>query len=271
MNQNNMDYPSYIIHVKKGYEDRERSITEQFFRLGMTCEWVLDYDIPDLSPAVLDRYKYHGKKLGPAEISCSLKHIAAWERIAAGTSEGAFVFEDDVLLDLKRFRQLTAAAIEEFQTGSRTVGYISLGDGCAMYVPWTKTRKGQMLYPAEQVRATDSYWITRETAVERLAWIAEHGFALPADHLINKIDNELAIPILWMAPTVVTQGSHTGRFASQIQAWDRGKLKEKVKWVIKKFRRKYLYPLLGVDLRPLEPSLRADLQLHSPSENDCNK
>lgn len=265
MNRPGSNYPSYIIHVKKGYEDRERSIVEQFARLGMACEWILDYDIADLSPEVLDRYQYRGRKLGPAEISCSLKHIGAWEKIAAGSSAGAFVFEDDVLIDLRRFKAVAAAAIGEFQAGGRQVGYISLGDGCAMYVPWTKTRKGQLLYPAEQVRATDSYWITRETARLRLAWIKEHGFHLPADHLINKIDNELGIPILWLAPTVVTQGSHTGRFASQIQAWDRGELKEKVKWVIKKFRRKYLYPLLGVDLRSLEPALKADLGIGEPT------
>lgn len=266
-----MNYPSYVIHVKKGYEDRERSIVEQFSRLDMPFEWVLDYDIPDINQEVVDRYKYHGQKLGPAEISCSLKHIAAWERIAAGKSDGAFVFEDDVLIDIKRFKKLALAAIEEFYTGLKKVGYISLGDGCAMYVPWTKTRKSQILYPAEQVRATDSYWITKETARMRLAWIDEHGFKLPADHLINKIDNEMEIPILWMVPTVATQGSHTGRFASQIQAWDRGELKEKVKWVAKKFRRKYLYPLLGVDLRSLEPALRADLQLDSPIENVRSK
>jgi glycosyl transferase family 25 len=104
MNRPGSNYPSYIIHVKKGYEDRERSIIEQFARLGMACEWILDYDIADLSPEVLDRYQYRGRKLGPAEISCSLKHIGAWEKIAAGSSAGAFVFEDDVLIDLQRFK-----------------------------------------------------------------------------------------------------------------------------------------------------------------------
>lgn len=266
-----MNYPSYVIHVKEGYEDREQSVVEQFSRLDMPFEWVLDYDIADINQEVLDRYKYHGQKLGPAEISCSLKHIAAWERIAADASKGAFIFEDDVLIDIKKFKELAAAAIEEFQAGSSTVGYVSLGDGCAMYVPWTKTQKGQMLYPAEQVRATDSYWITRETARQRLAWIEENGFRLPADHLINKIDNELGIPILWMAPAVVTQGSHTGHFASQIQAWDRGEMKEKVKWLIKKFRRKFIYPLLGVDSRFLGPELRADLKLGSTSKNASSK
>lgn len=270
MTINILDYPCYVIHVKKGYEDRERSVVEQFSRLGMKFEWVLEYDIPDLNQEVFARYGYHGTKLHPAEISCSLKHIAAWEKIAAGTGEGAFVFEDDVLLDRKRFKPLATAAIEEFLADSSGLGYISLGDGCAMYVPWTRIKRGRLLYPAEQVRATDSYWLTRETARAQLAWIREHGFRFPADHLLNKIDNELAIPIRWMAPTVVTQGSHTGRFASQIQAWDRGELKEKVKWVVKKIRRKYLYPLLGVDPRPLGPSLRADLEL-TPSASASAK
>jgi len=256
-----MEYPCYIIHVKKGYEDRERSIIEQFARMEMPFEWVLDHDIPDLDQSVFDRYRYYGDKLRPAEISCSLKHILTWERIAAGEPEGAFVFEDDVLIDIGRFKQVASAAIEEFYVEGWETGHISLGDGCAMYVPWTKIRKGRMLYPAEQVRATDSYWITRQTARMRLAWLAEHGFYLPADHLINKIDNEVGIPILWLSPTVVTQGSHTGRFASQIQVWDRGEVKEKIKWFFKKIRRKYLYPLFGKDPRQLEPSLRADLKI----------
>lgn len=256
-----MAHPCYVIHVKKGYEERERSIVAQFAALGLAFDWVLDHDIPDLSPEVLARQGYRGGKLRPAEISCSLKHIAAWERIAAADSPGAFVFEDDVLLDLGRFQAVTAAALAEFAAGGGGAGYLSLGDGCALYVPWTKQRRGQYLYPAEQVRATDSYYLTRAAARLMLATVRREGFFLPADHLINRLCHQLAIPILWLAPTVVSQGSHTGRFASQIQSWDRGELKEKVKWLIKKCRRKYLYPLLGDDQRRISEGLRRDLQI----------
>ena len=256
-----MDYPCYIIHVKKGAEDRELSVIEQFAQLEMPFEWILDYDIPDLDQNALDRYGYYGSRLSPAEISCSLKHITAWERIAAGVSRGAFVFEDDVLIDVNRFKQVVRPAIKEFYASGREIGHISLGDGDAMYVPWTKIRKGHRLYPAEQVRMADSYWITRQTARIRLVWLAEHGFYLPADHLINKIDYEQGIPILWLEPTVATQGSHTGRFASQLQTGKQGGLGEKVAWMAKKFRRQYLYPLLGWDPRPLKLSLRTDLKI----------
>lgn len=260
------DYPGYVIHVKQGYAEREHSIVEQFARLGREFTWILDYDIPDLTPEVLRRYGYHGTKLRPAEISCSLKHIAAWEKIVAGKSAGAFVFEDDVLLDLPRFSRVAAAAIREFQSGAGEAGYLSLGDGCALYVPWTKLRRGQYLYPAEQVRATDSYFLTRVAAARLLELIGREGFYLPADHLLNRLCHQLAIPILWLAPTVVSQGSHTGRFASQIQSWDRGEFKEKFKWLVKKFRRKYLYPLLGEDPRRISPELRADLKIPGNSQ-----
>lgn len=256
-----MNHPCYVIHVKKGYEERERSIVEQFACLGLNFEWILDYDIPDLTPEVLRRSGYRGSKLRPAEISCSLKHIGAWARIAADVGPGAFVFEDDVLLDLRRFKAVTAAALAEFSAGAAEAGYLSLGDGCALYVPWTKLRSGHCLYPAEQVRATDSYFLTRTAARRMLELIGREGFYLPADHLINRLSHQLGIPILWLSPTVVSQGSHTGRFASQIQAWDRGELKERVKWLVKKFRRKYLYPLLGEDPRKLSPELRADLKI----------
>lgn len=261
-----MDYPCYIIHTKEGAEDRELSIIKQFARLKMPFEWILDYDIINLDQSALDRYGYYGNKLSPAEISCSLKHITAWERIAAGDSQGAFVFEDDVLISVGRFKQVVRQAIEEFYACVRDIGHISLGDGDAMYVPWTKTRKNRRLYPAEQVRMADSYWITRQTARIRLAYLAKYGFYLPADHLINKIDNEQGIPIFWLEPTVVTQGSHTGRFTSQLQAGDGGRLKKKIKWMAKRLRRQYLYPLLGRDPRPLESSLRADLGLSQYSK-----
>ncbi|NTV14348.1 MAG: glycosyltransferase family 25 protein [Desulfobulbaceae bacterium] len=256
-----MDYHCYVVHVKKGYEERERSIVEQFARLGLEFEWLLDYDIPDLTPELLRRYGYQGNKLRPAEISCSLKHIAAWERIAASARPGALVFEDDVLLDRRRFQAVAAAAIAEFSAGSEAAGYLSLGDGCALYVPWTKLRRGRYLYQAEQVRATDSYFLTRTAAVRMLELVGREGFYLPADHLINRLCHQLSIPILWVSPTVVSQGSHTGRFASQIQTWDRGEFKEKVKWLLKKFRRKYLYPLRGEDPRRISPQLRADLNI----------
>ncbi len=251
-----MESPCYVLHVKKGFEERELSICSQFSRLGQPFAWLTDYDIDEINPEVLRRFGYHGSALRPSEISCCLKHISAWERIAAGEAEGALVFEDDILIDLSRFKQVTAAAISEFHRQNEALGYLSLGDGCCMYVPWPQLRPGRFLYPAQVVRAADSYFLTRTAARLMLDLLGRDGFSLPADHLINRFCHELAIPIFWVEPTVVSQGSHTGRFASSLKSSDRGGGKEKLKWIVKKFRRKYLYPIFGVDLRMMTPEQR---------------
>lgn len=243
-----MDIACYVLHVKKGYEQREKSIIEQFASLQMPFEWVLDHDIDDITPEILKKYNYSGS-LNNAEISCALKHITAWERITGGTDAGAFVFEDDVLLDIHNFKTRAQEALSEFHERWKGCGYISLGNGCALYVPWTRIRKNTRLYPAEYVRAADSYWINRETARRMVEWVLKNGFDLPADHLIDKIASELDIPILWLEPTIARQGSHTGLFQSSIQDLKRGRFIDAVGWKVKIIRRKYLYPLLGIDLR----------------------
>jgi len=245
----------YVLHVKKGYEDREESIKRQFADLGMEFEWILDFDVPELDDETLKHYGYHGTELSMAEISCSMKHIAAWKKIAADGPPGGFVFEDDIILSA-RFGKIVPNALAELERNHGGRACMSLGDGCAMFVPWTKTSKNRLLYPAEQVRAADSYYLSADAAVEMVKYVRKKGFFLPADHLINRLCHELAIPILWLAPTIVSQGSHTGRFRSALQTWDKGGLKERLKWLTKKFRRKYLYPLLGRDERLMSPKLK---------------
>ncbi|MDY0221984.1 MAG: glycosyltransferase family 25 protein [Desulfobacterium sp.] len=238
----------YVLHVKQGFEEREQSIVEQFSRLDLPFEWVLNHDKDEITPEILTKYKYSGF-LNKAAISCALKHISAWERIARGDTDGAFVFEDDALIDIQRFKSIAQETLAEFHAQGLDCGYISLGSGCALYVPWTKKKRKKRLYRAEHVRAADSYWINRQMARKKIQWIQENGFSLPADHLIDKITSELKIPIFWMEPTIVNQGSHTGLFSSSIQDLERGTFIDQLGWRIKIIRRKYLYPLMGIDLR----------------------
>ncbi len=242
-----MKYKSYVLHVKNGYEDREKNIIKQFSRLNLPFEWVLDHDKDEITPEVLDQYQYKGN-INIEAVSCALKHICAWERISEGEDDGAFVFEDDVLIDIKNFKKIVQKAFIEIESKWPGHSYISLGSGCALYVPWTKKRRNTYLYQAQYARAADSYWISRDTAKRMMHWIKEIGFTLPADHLIDHICLKLQIPILWLDPTIADQGSHTGLFASSIQTMDRGTIIDRLEWKIKILRRKYLYPLLGKDV-----------------------
>lgn len=244
-----MNFPVFVLHVKTGFEDRERSIQRQFDDLRIPFQWILDFDIDDIDERVLARYRHPERHLRPDEISCCLKHRAAWERIDESGAEGGLVLEDDVLLDAGNFEATLASALDEFRRLHAASGCICLGDGCALHVPWTKTRRGTYLYPADLMRASDSYWIDRPTAVALKRWVDARGLTLPADHLIETILKELGIPLFWMEPTIVHQGSHSGVFRSMIQLNDEGLLKKKHEFWIKKIRRKYIYPLLGIDPR----------------------
>lgn len=247
MGMKDLDTTCYVLHVKQGYGDREKSIVQQFSKLGQPFEWILDHDKEDITPQLLEAYGYSGH-LNLAAVSCSLKHIRAWERIAHGKTSGGFVFEDDVVIDLEQFHDISRKLLEEYHACWPGCGYISLGSGCALYVPWTKRCKNKLLYPAQHVRATDSYWINRETAVKMVDWIRNYGFDQPADHLIDLITTALGIPIFWLDPTIVDQGSHTGLFKSSIQDLERGNIVDQLGWRIKVLRRKFLYPLMGIDL-----------------------
>ena len=244
-----MHFPVYVLHVKTGFEDRERSIQRQFAELKIPFEWVLDFDIDDIDENVLERYRNPERHLRPDEISCCLKHLSAWDRIARAGEGGGLVLEDDVLLDGKRFETILHRALDELRRRHGASGCICLGDGCALHVPWTKTRRGTYLYPADLMRASDSYWIDQDTAVALKHWVDAHGFTLPADHLIETILRELSRPLFWLEPTVVHQGSHSGVFKSMIQLNDDGFLKKRHEFWVKKIRRKYIYPLLGIDPR----------------------
>ncbi len=241
--------PAYVLHVKTGFEDREESIRRQFEALGIAFEWVLDFDIPEIDPAVLARFGNPQHRLRPDEISCCLKHRAAWERIIHSGAGAGLVLEDDVLLDRHAFGRILALALDELGRRHGASGCICLGDGCALHVPWTRTRRGTLLYPAGLMRASDSYWIDRRSAAALRARVDARGFCLPADHLIGTLLQELGIPLFWLEPTIVHQGSHSGVFKSTIQRDDEGLLNKHLEFWIKKIRRKYIYPLLGIDPR----------------------
>jgi len=88
--------------------DREPSrlgtAAAEFDRCGLSCQRFAATDHLDLSDADIRRAtqtpKRHGYKreLSRGEIACFLSHLAMWRRIAEGSDEIAFVFEDDVRL-----------------------------------------------------------------------------------------------------------------------------------------------------------------------------
>jgi glycosyl transferase family 25 len=228
----------YVIHVAQ-FTDRAAHMKEQLSRFGIPFEFVLPFDADVLDQQILARYLIPGGRLVKPQLSCILKHMEAMRRIAARNQRLALVLEDDVILH-ENFNEELSAILEEAKSFSPP---FTIQIGCAnnMYVPKAQLQPGKRLYPAGQVRATDSYLINAEAARQRLEWLDNNQFDRPAGHLFNLVDNLKKIPIYWSDPTIVVQGSMNGAFRTAI---DRGR-ENKPLWFLKgrfwwsRLRKKY--------------------------------
>ena len=89
----------FVLHVKKGYEDREQHIKGMLQEMNIPFSWILDGDIADLTPEILDKYFAGDMHKAGATASCAYKHVLACKEIIAKNLDGALILEDDIQLD----------------------------------------------------------------------------------------------------------------------------------------------------------------------------
>ena len=96
----------YVIHVREGYEERRYHIDKHLPERGIkNFTYILDGDIKDLTPAILDKhFSNHDKQ--PSN-SCFYKHQRVYEDMLNNNIPYAIVFEDDVVLEKYTVKQLT--------------------------------------------------------------------------------------------------------------------------------------------------------------------
>lgn len=225
-----------ICHVKSGYEDREQHILKEFGRRGVPVHFYTDWDQEDITEAV--RKSSSSGSLSPAALSLALKHLGIWQEFLKSDKPYCLVFEDDVFLARDFVAKLKMCLAELGSTERKAVVY--LGNGSNYYVGWKNLRKGQRLYPAKHARCTDSYLITRPVAEARCAWFAANKIPTTIDHLIEKVDPEIGVEMLWFERPIVEQGSENGTFRSAIINKKRRPLwLKRLQWNWKKYRRQY--------------------------------
>jgi len=223
----------YVLHVKEGYEDREKSIVEQMKSLNLKFEFILEHDIPELREKQLTQYFTEGHTLRMSELSCSMKHIEALKKIEKSDDNIFLVLEDDVL-----FNENTLEVLNNIKKELNSIEddfVISLGNAANMYTPKKRLEDGKFLYKNIENRAADSFLISKQAVKQRLTWLRENTTTLPADHMYNFIDNEVGNHIYWLEPTIATQGSQAGLFTSSIQA---AKPFHRFRWLWRDFRKK---------------------------------
>lgn len=202
----------YVLTVKT-FAERIAHMRAELGRHGIAFDFVLQHDANELPPEVVATL-FAPSRMRAAHQSLVLKHIAAWRDAANKGLQRILVFEDDVILARDFGERLDAAmrAAERLAPG----WLVYLG-GADAKVPDRYFLSEGPLIPLP-LTTTEGY-VTDAAAIERrLAWLAEHRIAQPADHLMKSMDAALGIPHYWLRPPIVEQGSVTGIFPSVLDA-----------------------------------------------------
>jgi len=206
----------YVLSVKT-FADRIAHVRQQMASQGLPFEFVFDYDVSDLDPALLER-QFEPTALSPAHRSLVLKHAQAWRLALARGQRRILVCEDDVVL-AKHFRQGLGVAL----AASRELpdGWLIFLGGADTKVPDAFFLSDTALFPLPL--PTAEAYLTDATAMERrLAWLDANRVNMPADHLINRIDLACATQQYWLRKPIAEQGSVFGMFTSKL---DKSRLK----------------------------------------------
>ncbi|NOQ36262.1 MAG: glycosyl transferase, partial [Methylococcaceae bacterium] len=174
----------YVLNVKK-FTQRHLFMEQQLARFSMESEFILDWDIDDLTDELIEQY-FTGDLLSKAQMSCAMKHVTALQKIAATNSHFNLVLEDDAIFNKDFSTGLQHALEQSEQFEGNKVIYI--GSGGNFFTPKSQRVEGQYLYIGSRGRFADSYIIDSETAQKRLDWFAEHKISEPMDNQFETID-----------------------------------------------------------------------------------
>lgn len=241
----NGQFPAAVIvlHVKNGYDDRARHIEAMLGSRNIPFIYILDGDIPDLTNNKLVKYFTEGMRKPVASTSCTLKHIYAYEYIVSHGLDGALILEDDMIL-YKNFESIFQKCMQERKNRMLDSCLISFEDSNLQFVKGSARIKGQHLYVAERDRFAGCYYISAECACQILDYIRINKCDAPVDVFHSELISRINLPYYWSYPTIATQGSHCGLFASSISKKSaRKRLYRKLTWVMKRIYKTILYRL----------------------------
>lgn len=230
-----------VLHVAKGYEDRARHIERMMAEHGLDFEYMLDGDIPTLSPGRLAEYFSPEFGVANAFTSCSCKHLLACRRIVDGGLDGAVVMEDDAVL-FKRFGEVLGKALAELAAEGNPPSIVSFEDSRLRFVPRSLRRRGRVLYRGDRDRLAGCYYINRAGAEAVLDYARSHKLDRPIDNFHRLMLDRGLINYWWTQPAVATQGSFTGLFPSSLST-RYSRLATPIVWKLKLFWRKFIYLL----------------------------
>ena len=232
-----------VVHVR-GQEERRAFMEKQMEKLGWPHEYILDGNVEDLTPEVLDRYfldngtqwTLYGRF---PRTSCTLKHLLATQYIVDHGLDGALIIEDDIRFH-DSFRTLFEQSLQELSTryAGRPV-IVNYEESSLLLVPRSQRVKGQLLYPATRDRYAGCYYLNREAAEVIMNEVRQHKVGLTIDRFHNMLIEEGRLVSLWSHPCLACQCSADGSMPTMIPTKPRPL--KRLKWFYKRVYKHLLY------------------------------
>lgn len=234
---------TFVLHVRKGYEERALFMESMLKRLGISFSFQLEGDMEDIDDRILQRY-FKGEMLRVSpETSCALKHIIAYRKILDYGLDGALILEDDIELSADFPAEFSKFLREKEERGIGEI-LLSMEDTSLQYVKGSRREKGRHLYPAKRDRYAGCYYISAGCARMILDYIEQNKCHLPIDRFHSFLIDAVGLPYYWSHPTLATQGSKNGRFGSSISIRDfHRRLYLKIFTPLKKIYKRFIYSL----------------------------
>lgn len=243
-NPQNIDIGVYVLHVKIGYESRAERIQRELSELGISFEYILEWDKNELKEEQLSRFFAGTMFSVSAATSCASKHIESWSKFSKSSHELALILEDDIIPD-KHFLAHLTQFIEELivlNPGLINPVFISIENSGLKFVPAHQLEKNKHLYSVNDTRCAGAYLINRPASELLLHTLETYKMDEPVDWWLKRLAEKLLLPVFWSHPTIAEQGSHNGHYASSIDHKTGGRFR-KFTWLLKRFYKNTLNSL----------------------------
>lgn len=228
-----MKLKTYIIHYTK-LSERKKNILSILKNTDCDCEFIEEYDkenlkdnfyyFPDESKFdekiknLWDSKIHRFRILNPAEISCTIKHILALEKVANQNDDYALILEDDAIPIEKNFFNEVESLIEKAPDDWDS---IFIGAGCGIDFMNQKLKDSylindkfvKVLHPS--TNCAEAYLIKKESAKKIYDSIIP--FQLVSDWELAYQFYKLNMNVYWSIPPLFYQGSKSGEYESELR------------------------------------------------------
>jgi len=232
-----------IIHVRD-QKEREAFMQKQLDALGWPYHYVLDGDVADLTPEILDRYFLNDGKPETMygqfpRTSCAYKHLLATQYILEKGLEGALIIEDDLQF-YPSFKQLFLQSMDEYSDQYAQMPFIAnYEESSLLLVPRSQRKKGQILYPAQRDRYAGCYYLNKHAAEAIMGYVGQYKSDTTSDCLHNRLVQTGLVHYFWSHPCLACQCTADGSMPTLIptkpRPWKR------LKWFYKRLYKHLLY------------------------------